>query len=99
VNGDPYYALEQGPIPTRGLDAIHAKNKHPEDDAAVAQHGRLRGWTFEWNGRPPDLKALSKSDTKYTISQIRLRILWWGRRCRLPAAEHLAGGAVVAARQ
>ena len=64
ITGDHYYALEQGPVPTRGLDAINAKNKHPEDDAAVAQYGRLRGWTFEWNGQPPDLKALSKSDIK-----------------------------------
>ncbi len=64
ITGDRYYALEQGPIPSRGLDAINAKNKHPEDDAEVAKYGKLRGWTFEWNGKPPDVKALSKSDIK-----------------------------------
>ena len=64
ITGDQYYALEQGPIPTRGLDALNAKRKHPEDDAEVAKYGTLRGWTFEYNGHPPDLKALSKSDLK-----------------------------------
>ena len=62
ITGDRYYALEQGPIPTRGLDALNGKNKFPEDDAAVAKYGVLRGWTFQYNGVPPDLKALSRSD-------------------------------------
>jgi uncharacterized phage-associated protein len=62
ITGDRYYALEQGPIPTRGLNAINASAIFPEDDAEVAKYGRLRGWTFEWNGNPPDLKALSRSD-------------------------------------
>ena len=29
ITGDRYYALEQGPVPTRGLDALNGKNKHP----------------------------------------------------------------------
>ena len=64
ITGDRYYALEQGPIPTRGLDALNAKRKNPEDDAEVAKYGTLNGWTFADNGFPPDLKALSKSDEK-----------------------------------
>ena len=64
ITGDRYYALEQGPIPTRGLDALNARNKYPEDDAEVAKYGKLRGWTFQYNGVPPDLKALSKSDVE-----------------------------------
>ena len=64
ITGDRYYALEQGPVPTRGLDALNGKNKHPEDDAEVAKYGKVRGSTFEPNGKPPDLKAFSKSDLK-----------------------------------
>jgi hypothetical protein len=30
---------------------------------------------------------MKSTDSKYTISQMRLRILWWGRRCRLPEAK------------
>ena len=64
ITGDRYYALEQGPVPTRGLDALNGKNKHPEDDAEVAKYGKIRGSNFEPNGKPPDLKAFSKSDLK-----------------------------------
>jgi uncharacterized phage-associated protein len=62
ITGDRYYAFEQGPVPTRGLDALNGRNKYPEDDAEVAKYGKLRGWTFQYNGVPADLKALSKSD-------------------------------------
>jgi uncharacterized phage-associated protein len=64
ITGDRYFALEQGPVPSRGLDAINAKRTHPEDDAEVAKYGKLRGWIFEWNGQPTDLKTLSRSDIK-----------------------------------
>jgi uncharacterized phage-associated protein len=64
ITGDRYYALEQGPVPTRGLNALNAASMCPEDDAEVAKYGKLRGWIFEWNGQPADLKALSKSDLK-----------------------------------
>jgi uncharacterized phage-associated protein len=63
ITGDRYYALEQGPVPTRGLDALNEKGD-PADVAEILKYGKLNGWTFQPNGQPPDLKALSKSDLK-----------------------------------
>jgi uncharacterized phage-associated protein len=63
ITGDRYYALEQGPVPTRGLDALNEKGD-PSATAEILKYGRLDGWTFLPNGRPPDFKALSKSDLK-----------------------------------
>lgn len=61
ITGDKYFASEQGPMPTRGLDALNGSGRRPEDDTEVSKYGVLKGWTFESNDTPPDLKALSKS--------------------------------------
>ena len=55
ITGDRYYSLEQRPIPSRGLDALNGKKKFQDDDAEVAKYGVFRGWTFQYNGVPPDL--------------------------------------------
>lgn len=61
ITGDTYYALEQGPVPSRGLNAINSRGFVPSDDDAVRAYGALDGWTFKIH-RPADLKALSRSD-------------------------------------
>jgi uncharacterized phage-associated protein len=63
ITGDRYHALEQGPVPTQGLDALNEKGD-PDNVAEVLRYGKLDGWTFCRNDRPPDLKVLSKSDLK-----------------------------------
>lgn len=60
ITGDKYFALEQGPIPSKGLDALNGKGKAENIDA-LRQYGKLSGWTFELE-HPADLRALSKSD-------------------------------------
>jgi uncharacterized phage-associated protein len=61
ITGDTYYALEQGPIPTRGLNAINQEGRVPADDEALRSYGKLEGWEFKIY-RGADLKALSKTD-------------------------------------
>src|ERR1017187_2842936 len=63
ITGDHYYALEQGPIPTRGLDALNEKGD-PAAISEILRYGKLNGWTFLPNGQSPDIKTLSKSDLK-----------------------------------
>ena len=60
ITGDQYYALEQGPIPTQGLDALNGRGR-PEWVDAVRKYGQLQGWTFKLE-REPNLKVLSESD-------------------------------------
>ncbi|MGH2509597.1 MAG: Panacea domain-containing protein [Ktedonobacteraceae bacterium] len=60
ITGDTYYALEQGPVPTKGLDAINSRGNQ-EFMEAVRTVGHLAGWEFRLDA-PPDLKALSRSD-------------------------------------
>ena len=55
-------ALEQGPIPTRGLDELNEKGDAASIDA-VRKYGQLHGWTFELQ-TDPDLKPLSESDVR-----------------------------------
>jgi uncharacterized phage-associated protein len=62
ITGDQYRALEQGPIPTLGLDALNEKGDAASIDA-VRKYGQLHGCTFELQ-RDPDLKLLSKSDVR-----------------------------------
>lgn len=76
ITGDQYYALEQGPVPTRGLDALNEKGDQENIDA-VRKFGKLSGWTFQLENQP-DLRALSKTDVK-TLDNI---IVKFGR---LPA--------------
>ena len=58
ITGDRYFALEQGPIPTHGLDAMNGKG---EAGTLLSAYGKLRGWVFELE-HAPDLKPLSESD-------------------------------------
>jgi uncharacterized phage-associated protein len=60
ITGDTYFALEQGPIPSRGLDALNERGDRLNIEA-VRKFGKLSGWTFQLE-RPADLKPLSKSD-------------------------------------
>jgi uncharacterized phage-associated protein len=58
ITGDTYFALEQGPIPTCGLDAMNGRGPAAP---VVEQYGKLEGWEFRIH-RPADLKALSRTD-------------------------------------
>ena len=60
ITGDHYYALEQGPIPTNGLDAINGKGMYTD---FLRQYGELDGWVFRFRNKP-DLNVLSKSDLR-----------------------------------
>ncbi|HEY1203436.1 MAG: Panacea domain-containing protein [Bryobacteraceae bacterium] len=61
ITGDTYYALEQGPIPTRGLNAMNEAGRVPADDEALRAYGKLEGWEFRIY-RGADLKAFSRTD-------------------------------------
>src|ERR1035438_2254510 len=58
ITGDTYFALEQGPVPTKGLNAINGcgDRRHIE---AVSGIGHLEGWEFRLDA-PPDLKVFSR---------------------------------------
>jgi len=58
ITGDTYFALEQGPIPTCGLDAMNGRGPASE---ALERYGKLDGWIFRAH-RGADRKALSKTD-------------------------------------
>jgi uncharacterized phage-associated protein len=60
ITGDRYFALEQGPVPTKGLDAMNLKGDRRNIEALL-RFGRLSGWVFCLN-QAPDLKPLSRSD-------------------------------------
>jgi len=60
ITGDRYFALEQGPIPTKGLDAMNLKGDRRNIEALL-KFGRLSGWVFCLS-QDPDLKPLSRSD-------------------------------------
>lgn len=60
ITGDRYYALEQGPIPSHGLNAINGKGPYAE---AVRKYGHLQGWVFKLDEKP-NLRPLSKSDRR-----------------------------------
>ncbi len=67
ITGDRYYALEQGPIPTKGLDAMNLKGDKRNIEALL-KFGRLSGWVFCLS-QQPDLKPLSRSDIE-VLNQI-----------------------------
>lgn len=60
ITGDTYFALEQGPVPSKGLDAINGRGDQSFIDA-IRTVGHLEGWEFRLDAAP-DLGALSKSD-------------------------------------
>jgi uncharacterized phage-associated protein len=84
ITGDRYFALEQGPIPSKGLDALNGRGKI-ENVNALRQYGKLRGWTFELE-HPADLKALSKSDIA-VLDQI-LEEMGHLKACQLEELSH-----------
>jgi uncharacterized phage-associated protein len=60
ITGDTYHALEQGPVPSKGLDALNERGDQRNIDA-VRRFGKISGWTFQLE-RVADLRVLSKSD-------------------------------------
>ena len=60
ITGDTYFALEQGPIPTKGLDALNGRGEKSYVEA-LRNIGHLEGWEFHLDSTP-DLKSLSRSD-------------------------------------
>jgi uncharacterized phage-associated protein len=60
ITGDRYFALEQGPIPTKGLDAMNLRGDRRNIEALL-RFGKLSGWEFRLS-EAPDLKPLSRSD-------------------------------------